>query len=170
MHLVLWVNNGIQFLRPDVIDNVVWAQLPPWDPDYDELREIVKSCMIHGPPRAQARIDYRTEILNGRQVSVLKSAFRVGDRDTDLFTLVVGPPGIGKTLVGATIAVEWCQLGHAVLVVCASNHGLGIVAKRVVAELNAGGQTKPQTWIHSWPQAQGINRPFNKLSFHKVSE
>lgn len=49
--------------------------------------------------------------------------------------LIIGPPGLGKTLTSARIVLEWHRQDTPVLVVCASNFGLDIIAKRIAMEL-----------------------------------
>jgi hypothetical protein len=48
LHLLVFLDDEQNFLDPDVIDNIVCAELP--DPDEDpELTSIVRSVMVHGP-------------------------------------------------------------------------------------------------------------------------
>jgi hypothetical protein len=50
LHMLLFLQDSDHFLEPDVIDEMVCAELPDpsWDPD-GELTDIVRSAMIHGP-------------------------------------------------------------------------------------------------------------------------
>ena len=50
MHLLIWLENREDFLRPEIIDQVVCAELPSADIDPDGiLTDLVRQFMIHSP-------------------------------------------------------------------------------------------------------------------------
>jgi AAA domain len=88
-------------------------------------------------PATQVHIQNLRAVLNEGQVAALISAFTLGDSHVDIMSLIVGPPGTGKTLVSAHIAAHCRRQGATILVVCASNHGLDVIAERIIKEFTS---------------------------------
>ncbi|KAK2756695.1 hypothetical protein FQN54_005141 [Arachnomyces sp. PD_36] len=82
-------------------------------------------------PEADDYVSTMKSILNEKQLEALRSAFTIGNTLRDLITLVIGPPGTGKTQVIANIAKHCFDQGKPILIVCGSNYALDITTKRI---------------------------------------
>ncbi|OQD93989.1 hypothetical protein PENSOL_c029G04512 [Penicillium solitum] len=72
-----------------------------------------------------------TAARNERQIYGIRSAFSNGVTWQNFFSLITGAPGAGKTSVSVSIAAHCLERKWPLLIVCASNHGLNVIAERV---------------------------------------
>ena len=72
-----------------------------------------------------------TAARNERQIYGIRSALSNGVTWQNFFSLVTGAPGAGKPSVSVSIAAQCLERKWPLLIVCASNHGLNVIAERV---------------------------------------
>jgi superfamily I DNA and/or RNA helicase len=99
----------------------------------DELKVISETGNISEPLRlllnqpvyekkdGKIKLGLVPSVLNGPQIKALRSA------STNPMTLIIGPPGTGKSYTIATIAIEHINRGESVLIASKMNHAVDVV-------------------------------------------
>lgn len=73
--------------------------------------------------------------LNGEQKAAIREGMLPSTSYKNYVSLVTGPPGTGKTIILIQIALHHRRLNNKTLIVCGSNHGLDVIARRLVNAL-----------------------------------
>lgn len=82
-------------------------------------------------PQTESHLAQLQNVLNDKQLTALRSSFSTGSSWDRFMSLIIGPPGTGKTWVSAHVVAHCRRLEEPVLVVCGSNYGLDAAAERI---------------------------------------
>lgn len=105
-----------------------------------ELHQLAGTAVLSPPLRAlfgETVGPARRKVARGRVPGIL-SAAQEGVLDTASrhpLSLVVGPPGTGKTYTVATVAVEHVSRGQSVLIVARTDEAVDVVARKIADQL-----------------------------------
>jgi uncharacterized protein YebE (UPF0316 family) len=81
-------------------------------------------------PAGKQKIIYAPALLSTAQEQVLHNAYNYP------LSMVVGPPGTGKTFTIASLAVDLMSKGHSVLIASRNNQAVKVVAEKIESDLN----------------------------------
>ncbi|MBN1766300.1 MAG: hypothetical protein JW860_13655 [Sedimentisphaerales bacterium] len=109
-----------------------------------ELADMVEQNEYSGPllelfagqpsrPAERPGRGYIPSILSTAQEKVVHSACRYGN------TLVIGPPGTGKSYTIASLAMEHLSKGESVLIASAKDHAVDVIADKISRQLQCAG-------------------------------
>lgn len=114
----------------------------------------------------------QSQTLNKMQIEAVRSAFSGGTAWNKFLCIISGPPGTGKTSVSLAIAAHCIQRKWPVLIVCASDHQLDAISKRVHHHLNEKATSHDKIYRLGTGslESPGMPRPSTSSTFEEDEE